>query len=48
MENRMKKKEFEKPKKVVFEKLTVKETETVRGGEENDLYKPRIRQCVKP
>jgi hypothetical protein len=44
----MKKKDFEKPKKILFEKLTVKETETVRGGDDSGTYKPRIRECVKP
>jgi hypothetical protein len=29
----MKQKDFEKPKKVLFEKLTVKETEKVTGGD---------------
>jgi hypothetical protein len=29
----MKKEDFEKPKKILFEKLTVKETEKARGGD---------------
>ncbi len=29
----MKKKDFEKPKKILFKKLTVKETEKVTGGD---------------
>jgi len=37
----MKRKEFEKPKKIVFEKLTVKETEKVKGGDGPDGIKPR-------
>ncbi len=37
----MKKKECEKPKKIVFEKLTVKETEKVKGGDGVNGYKPR-------
>jgi hypothetical protein len=37
----VKKKGFEKPKKIVFEKLTVKESEKIRGGDGVDGIKPR-------
>ena len=40
----MKKKEFEKPKKIVFEKLTVNETEKVKGGGGPEI-KPRP-ECI--
>ena len=45
-ENRMKKKEFEKQEKVVFEKLTLKETEKVKGGGGDHPIRPRS-ACIK-
>ncbi len=44
----MKKKDFEKPKKIVFEKLTLKEAEKVRGGDDHETPIPRLLGCIKP
>ena len=45
---------FEKPKKIVFEKLTVKEEEKVRGGDppygthcnDSEIIRPAAVNCV--
>jgi hypothetical protein len=42
----MRKKGLKKPKKIVFEKLTVKEKEKVRGGDDIDIHAP-ARPCIK-
>lgn len=42
----MRKKDVEKPKKIVFEKLTVKEREKVKGGNDRPLPKPD-RPCAQ-
>jgi hypothetical protein len=41
----MKKKEFEKPKEIVFEKLAEKEAEKVKGGDDGWPIRPRS-ACV--
>jgi len=44
----MRRKDFEKPKKIVFEKLKVKEEEKVRGGENTEIPLPLPgRPCIK-
>jgi len=43
----MKEKESEKPKKIFFEKLTVKETEKVRGGDNEFGPIPLRYGCLK-
>ena len=42
----MKKKDLEKSKKMLFEKLTVKEVEKVKGGDPSHPIKPNI-SCSK-